>query len=535
MKKFLSLLMLCLFSLSMWGKVVTFQTTPGYYPTVLPLTFSNDGVMLSVYGTVSPPGFNFYSSGASSITTSSGVITSIKFENASSSSFSFTAGSVYDYSTSALWMGSASEVVFYAETSTGKIIVTVDEPEELRCGVGEYADHYDEMIVSAYDAVVLAQSGYYLYIKDETGFGLVFGNVGQTYKIGDVIPAGFSGKVKIYDCQPELSQPTGFQPAKGHVEVEAEEITFAQVDEAHWAHYVVIHGVIYDPNENVLVDSNGNKIPLYNRFNVSFPEGVPFDVYGIIGAYGKCPNTIYQFLPTEIPMSPIPVPNAVTMVCTYQNGNYLYGVIKDIDPSSGWAPEQQVLVYGNVGGTFTNGDIIMGHYEVAEYYGYSEFIPIDDWEKIGETGRVYPELRTIEEVSPALIYNYLSFNDVTLTRDNENGQNMTIEDETGSLLMFNRFNVGITRPGQPLVVEELNVGTIVALIDRILTGNANFNPPETYYVTGFLSSYGRDHTLELIPTYIQANPRVWNDDINGDGEVNLADVNELINLILEDY
>ena len=155
MKKFLFLLTLCLFSLSMWGKVVTFETTPGYYPTVIPLTFSNDGVTLLVYGSVYPPGFSFYSSGASSISTSSGVITSIEFENASSSSFSFTTGSVYDYGTSALWMGSAREVIFNAETITGKIIVSVDEPEEVRCGVGEYADHYDEMIVSAYDAVVL--------------------------------------------------------------------------------------------------------------------------------------------------------------------------------------------------------------------------------------------------------------------------------------------------------------------------------------------------------------------------------------------
>ena len=55
---------------------------------------------------------------------------------------------------------------------------------------------------------------------------------------------------------------------------------------------------------------------------------------------------------------------------------------------------------------------------------------------------------------------------------------------------------------------------------------------KTYDVTGFLSSYGRDHTLELYPTYIQANPRVWNDDFNGDGEVNLADVNVLIDIIL---
>lgn len=136
----------------------------------------------------------------------------------------------------------------------------------------------------------------------------------------------------------------------------------------------------------------------------------------------------------------------------------------------------------------------------------------------------------IEDVSPDMIHNYLSFKDVTLTHFNES--DMTIEDETGSLPMFNRFNIGITPPVEPIVVEEINVGTIVALIDRILTGNVNFIPPETYDVTGFLSSYGRDHTLELIPTYIQANPRVWGDDFNDDGEVNLADVNVLIDIIL---
>jgi hypothetical protein len=137
---------------------------------------------------------------------------------------------------------------------------------------------------------------------------------------------------------------------------------------------------------------------------------------------------------------------------------------------------------------------------------------------------------SIEDVSDGMIYNYLSFKDVTLTHFNED--NMTIEDETGSLPMYNKFNVGITPPVEPIVVEEINVGTIVALIDRILTGNAIFDPPKTYDVTGFLSAYGRDHTLEFIPTYIQANPRVWGDDINDDGEVNLADVNALINIIL---
>ena len=532
MKKFFSLLVLCLLSLSMWGdEVVTFETAPGYYPAVIPLTFRSGYVTLSVYGSVSPPGFSFSSYGSSSISTSRGVITSIEFEQASSSPFTFSTGSIDDFGNSALWVGSASEVVFVAGTRTGKIIVTLDGADAVSCGIGEYADHYDEMIVSPYDAVVLAQYNSYLYLKDETGYGLVFGNVGQTYKKGDVIPVGFSGKVISYDCHPELQQPTGFQPAIGTVELEAEEITATQIDEAHWAHYVVMRGVTYDPVSQVFRDRNGNEIPLYNRFNVTFPEGVPFDIYGIVGAYRPCPNTIYQFIPTEVPLI-IDDPTQVTMVCTYQNGNYLYGVIQEVKASSGWESGDQVLVYGNVGGTFTNGDVIRGHYQVVEYGGFPQIQPRDDWEKIGESGRIYPETVSIEDVSDDMIYNYLSFKDVTLTLDDDDARKMTIEDETGSLPMFNKFNVGITRPWQPLVVEELNVGTIVALIDRILTGNANFNPPDTYDVTGFLSSYGRDHTLELNPTYIQANPRVWNDDINGDGEVNLADVNALINIIL---
>ena len=531
MKKFFSLLVLCLLSLSMWGtEVVTFETVPGYYPAVIPLTFRSGYVTLSVYGTASPPGFSFSSYGSSSISTSRGVITRIEFEQASSSSFSFSAGSINDEGTSAVWTGSASEVVFVAGTRTGKIIVTLDGADAVSCGIGEYADHYDEMIVSPYDAVVLKQYNSYLYLKDETGYGLVFGNVGQIYKKGDVIPAGFSGMIISYDCHPELQEPSGFQPAKGNVELVAEEITTAQIDEAHWAHYVVMRSVTYDPVNHVLRDCNGNEIPLYNRFNVTIPEGGPFNIYGIIGAYRPCPNTIYQFIPTETELHIPYDPSMVTMVCTYQNGSYLYGVIQEVEASSGWAPGDQVLVYGNVGDTFTNGNVIRGHYQVKEYGGMPEFIPIDDWEKIGESGRIYPETMAIEDVSPDMIHNYLSFKDVTLTHFNES--DMTIEDETGSLPMFNKFNVGITAPVEPIVVEEINVGTIVGLIERILTGNAIFDPPKTYDVTGFLSSYGRDHTLELLPTYIQANPRKWNDDFNGDGEVNLADVNVLIDIIL---
>ena len=341
MKKFFSLLVLCLLSLSMWGKYVTFQTyIDVYYLCVIPLSFHDDGVTLSVYGAASPPGFRFYNYGESYVSTNSGVVTEIVFTGASSSSFQFTTGSCYDSGNSVIWEGRASKVPFRASAMTGPVSVTVDE--------------------NAADST--------------------------------------------------------------------------------------------------------------------------------------------------------------TMVCIYQSGNYLYG--KPV------GEDQPMLVYGNVNNHFVNGDIIKGAYKLNTYGNSVEMVPIGTWEKIGQTSRIEPELMPIEELSPDMIYGYFCFEDVLLTRDDDH--NMTIEDETGTLKLYNRFGVEIEPPLKPMVWPDIS--DINYLIDRILSGKTVIDDPETYRVEGFLGVYRGE--LELIPTYIETFHASRNDDINGDGEVNVADINALIDRIL---
>ena len=210
--------------------------------------------------------------------------------------------------------------------------------------------------------------------------------------------------------------------------------------------------------------------------------------------------------------------DSTTMVCIYQSGRYLYG--KPV------GEDQPTLVYGNVNNHFVNGDIIKGAYELKDY-GYSvEMVPIGTWEKIGQTRPIEPEYFTIEELSPEMIYNYCCFEDVLLTTNYD--PNMTMEDETGTLKLYNRFGVEIIPPILPMVLPDISF--VNNLIDRILSGKTVINDPETYYVEGFLEVYMGE--IELIPTYIEAIHASQSDDYNGDGEVNVADINALIDYIL---
>jgi len=126
-----------------------------------------------------------------------------------------------------------------------------------------------------------------------------------------------------------------------------------------------------------------------------------------------------------------------------------------------------------------------------------------------------------------MLHQYVCFKSVTMS------DSWVISDDTGDLQLFNKFDVQIVpEVYQDLGIEtEINIATINTLIDRILSGNVIVGTSYyTYNVEGFLTVY-RDQ-LELYPTRIA---RQWNDrgdDINGDGEVNLSDVNAIIDYIL---
>ncbi len=199
--------------------------------------------------------------------------------------------------------GTVRENGEHAHSFTFTCHVTVDGTEptpEPKIGIGNLGDYEDnEMLTIDYDATVLFHGSNRLFVKDETGFGLIYGSIDQTYEQGDVIPAGYSGKKTTYSGEPELTNPTGFQAPIRNEAVEAETATPLDFDSEHFAHYVVLHNVdIVELNGRnfTVIDTNGNTCAGYDQFNQDIIAGHYNELYGIVGSY-RYPNTIYQLLP----------------------------------------------------------------------------------------------------------------------------------------------------------------------------------------------------------------------------------------------
>ena len=132
---------------------------------------------------------------------------------------------------------------------------------------------------------------------------LIYGDTGQTYNQGDVIPAGFGGNKMLYMGEPEIQNPTGFQPAVDNVNVSPLVISVDDIGHPLWSHYVVVKNVTIGDQEDsygvrTITDADGATGAIYSgTFFVDLPEDLSkkYDIYGIINAY----KSVYQILPTQ--------------------------------------------------------------------------------------------------------------------------------------------------------------------------------------------------------------------------------------------
>jgi len=212
-----------------------------------------------------------------------------------------------------------------------------------------------------------------------------------------------------------------------------------------------------------------------------------------------------------------------TLIAIYQNG--LYNYCKTLN-------DEYLLLYGDLQNTFANGDTIQGQITQSQYGNDYEYVPQGAWRLVGHGPMVQPTHASIEMLSPEMLYHYLCFENVAI--DFNLGLNSYLmSDDTGDLLLFNRFGIAVTYPMHPdiEVENEINIATINTLIDHILSGNVNAaSTSQRYDVQGFLTQYW--DKLELIPTSIVYRGLPPTDDYNQDSEVNIADVNALIEFIL---
>ena len=214
----------------------------------------------------------------------------------------------------------------------------------------------------------------------------------------------------------------------------------------------------------------------------------------------------------------------VTLICIYQHEEDIF--CKTLD-------DKYLGIYGEQMGNFVNGDTIRGEVTIEEYDDCVAVMAEGAWQLVGHGPKVNPTAMTVEKLSPALAYHYLSFDDVTIDFTESDIDLLLMSDKTGDLNIFNAFGISVTSSIQPDVDvdQEVNIATLNALIERILSGNVRVPSKEQLYrVEGFLMySEGQ---YELLPISIYAKPRGASDDLNNDGEVNLCDVNCLIDYIL---
>ena len=377
-------------------------------------------------------------------------------------------------------------------------------------------------VTFTYPSIVLWQSGSTLYCKDasgEKGYGIAYGSTNQVYQIGDIIPAGFGGQKTTYNGMPELQTLKGFQTATTYVEVNPDIITPAQVGEPYWAHYVLLKNVKVTVNGNggTLTDANGNSCTFFvNTFGVPAPEdGGNHDVWGIVAAYKPSNgDQVFQILPISFDKEPERIPPVdvasieelyelnrgawghftTPLTAIYQNGPNLYVIDGN---------ENYSLVYGTVTDTFVNGDFINDAVASWTLYGGNKQITPNGatFVKAGHGDAIEPQIMAVEEIMTDMIHWYIGIENVTLVAPTEEGGHTMINDGTGEIILFDKFNI----------MEGVNIN------------NVN-------YVEGFVSVY--NDVLEFFPILVKGGPVYLKGDVNGDGEVNIADVNCLIDVIL---
>lgn len=147
------------------------------------------------------------------------------------------------------------------------------------------------------------QNDAYTYVKDATGYTLLYGKELPTYTNGSVVPAGFFGKMTIYNDLIEFTTQLGngiysaasfTESTESVAPVEPAVVKVADVTAEKMNQYVKIESVTYNAADKTLVDGE-NTLVVYNRFKgVELPEDGTYTVTGFVSIF----NGTVQIYPT---------------------------------------------------------------------------------------------------------------------------------------------------------------------------------------------------------------------------------------------
>ena len=152
-------------------------------------------------------------------------------------------------------------------------------------------------------AVAVAQQGKNLWIKDNSGWMLVYGDLGGvTYTNGDVIPALYGGYRSAHFGLPELADPIrGFVAATEKVDaVQPQKIAANSLANTPLNSYVELKGKVEGSGQNyTLTDDTGTAAIHTSSDNITVTTGEKVVVRGFASVYMKNSTTTYQITPVE--------------------------------------------------------------------------------------------------------------------------------------------------------------------------------------------------------------------------------------------
>ncbi len=148
------------------------------------------------------------------------------------------------------------------------------------------------------DAVAVRQLNSNLWIKDNSGWVMIYGNLGQTFENGDVIKGGYEGELDIYSGLPEMKNAKNIVKGDKVAAVEPTLVNTGDADGEPLNSYIKMTGcTINGSGRNYTCDDGSGEIALYtNSASFSVPTGTGFTVYAFVSVY----NSKKQFTPVEI-------------------------------------------------------------------------------------------------------------------------------------------------------------------------------------------------------------------------------------------
>jgi len=142
-----------------------------------------------------------------------------------------------------------------------------------------------------------------VWIKDASGYGLIYNVSSPTYEQGQVIPAGWTANNTVYYNVPEFASPSGLSEATKTATVDYNTYSPAELSNDNVNEYLMVENCTMNSNFSAInfnvTEDSAASIPVYDKFKITKPTYSADSTYNVLALV-----TIYrgavELYPVEI-------------------------------------------------------------------------------------------------------------------------------------------------------------------------------------------------------------------------------------------